>query len=400
MPRPRKNAASKLSDPPPAKRQRRPSAKARQSVAGHPTNPNPANSTPQKSHPSQSNIGHASAPSLSEPVGPTAGTTYFEACRSTRTSNFTLADLSHIPPPVLHSALASLPNPHEEEQKHLHQAARSTFEWYLRLLHTNHSLLFHGFGSKRQLLEDLAKEMGKYWPVVIVDGFNPTVTLRAMLAELLVAMSDRGSGGKRATSDTVKALKDAVEKGKQVGLVVHNIDGVALRTMEVQEMLAEVAALDGVNLAASVDHVNAPLLWDGALAAKFAWVWMKCDTLMGYEQETMFATKGGILKGGEERKVEAAVALLRSLSGRARKVFRMLAEEQTKGEEGAISFGNLFEKARRAYLVADAASLRLILTELRTHELLEEKRASDGSTMIKIPLAEAELKEVLDIIAE
>jgi origin recognition complex subunit 2 len=54
-------------------------------------------------------------------------------------------------------------------------------------------------------------------------------------------------------------------------LVVNNIDGVALRTPEAQATLADLAATGVVRLVASVDHVNAPLLWDKKLLARFNW---------------------------------------------------------------------------------------------------------------------------------
>ena len=45
-----------------------------------------------------------------------------------------------------------------------------------------------------------------------------------------------------------------------------------LRNEESQEALAELAASPLMRLAASIDHVNAPLMWDVRLVAKFNWV--------------------------------------------------------------------------------------------------------------------------------
>ncbi|CAN0458891.1 unnamed protein product, partial [Laminaria digitata] len=45
-----------------------------------------------------------------------------------------------------------------------------------------------------------------------------------------------------------------------------------LRTEDSQEALAELAASPSMRLAASIDHVNAPLMWDVRLVAKFNWV--------------------------------------------------------------------------------------------------------------------------------
>ena len=44
------------------------------------------------------------------------------------------------------------------------------------------------------------------------------------------------------------------------------------RNEDSQEALAELASSPSMHLAASIDHVNAPLLWDFRLVAKFNWV--------------------------------------------------------------------------------------------------------------------------------
>ena len=58
-------------------------------------------------------------------------------------------------------------------------------------------------------------------------------------------------------------------------LVVHNIDGVAMRNAETQSILGELSSFPRVHLIASVDHVNAPLLWSKREAAKFNWIYQK-----------------------------------------------------------------------------------------------------------------------------
>ena len=55
---------------------------------------------------------------------------------------------------------------------------------------------------------------------------------------------------KRQTSDDVD---------DQVCLLIHNIDGPALRGAESQQCLAQVSCCPQIRVAASTDHVNAPL---------------------------------------------------------------------------------------------------------------------------------------------
>jgi len=51
-------------------------------------------------------------------------------------------------------------------------------------------------------------------------------------------------------------------------------------------VLGGLAALEGVHLVASVDHVNAPLLWDKGTAAHFNWIYQELTTFVPYCVET------------------------------------------------------------------------------------------------------------------
>ncbi|CAN0213572.1 unnamed protein product, partial [Discosporangium mesarthrocarpum] len=58
-----------------------------------------------------------------------------------------------------------------------------------------------------------------------------------------------------------------------------------LRDDESQEALAELSRCPSLSLAASVDHVNAALLWDVRLVNKFNWAWHKTTTYAHYTEE-------------------------------------------------------------------------------------------------------------------
>jgi origin recognition complex subunit 2 len=63
-----------------------------------------------------------------------------------------------------------------------------------------------------------------------------------------------------------------------------------------------------VHLVASVDHVNASLLWSKREAARFNWVWQEATTFAPYKLETanvpqLLASKG------EQRHIRGAVGL-------------------------------------------------------------------------------------------
>lgn len=342
----------------------------------------------------------------------TTGTTYFEAYRgSVRTSNLTLASLNILPAAELEKALKVLKDPLQDKQQALHSELQSRFPQLSYILAAGHSLLFHGYGSKKSVLDDFAEHQADYTPVLVVNGFNPTISLRTVLGQLASdVLGITGTFAKRTLLDYVEAIRAGIGS-KEATLVVHNIDGPALRAAETQNALAQLSTVPNLGLVASVDHMNAPLLWDGVMYSRFAWAWIKADTFVPYVVETVFCSKP-LLHGGGERQVEGAIALLNSLSERARKVFRELAKRQTggavlregeskddaEGPQMRTTFNELFELSKEQFLASDPTSLQVILTELQTHQLLECRRGADAASQLWIPLHLSQLRDIVKAV--
>lgn len=66
-----------------------------------------------------------------------------------------------------------------------------------------------------------------------------------------------------------------------------------LRNEDSQEALAELSASRYVHLVASMDHVNAPLMWDVRLSEKFNWLFHKTHTYKPYVEEVRERAVGG-----------------------------------------------------------------------------------------------------------
>lgn len=341
------------------------------------------------------------------------GSSYFEAYRGTvRTSNLTLSSLNILPPSTLDKARQELTDPLVEQQQYLVDRVKDRFQELSFLLVSGQSLLFHGYGSKKTLLDDFATHQSQFSTVLVVNGFNPTIGLRSVLSQISVDVLRLGQNhARRSLLDYVDAIHEGIGN-KYVTLVVHNIDGSSLRSEDSQKALAMLSRINNIFIAASVDHVNAPLLWDGVTYSKFAWAWVKADTFIPYDVETVYCSKP-LLRGGGERQIEGAIALLRSLSERARKVFRLLAERQTggealmreteeasrKGTQLRTTFNDLFEQSKCQFLVSEPATLQVILTELETHQLLESRRGVDAAAQLVIPLQISQLRVILKDIA-
>ena len=59
-----------------------------------------------------------------------------------------------------------------------------------------------------------------------------------------------------------------------------------LRSAEEQLWLSRLSQAPAIRLLASVDHVNAALLWNSRVAAAFNWLWVDGTTYATYDAET------------------------------------------------------------------------------------------------------------------
>jgi hypothetical protein len=61
---------------------------------------------------------------------------------------------------------------------------------------------------------------------------------------------------------------------------------VGLCALEEQLWLSRLSQAPAVHLIASIDHVNAALLWDNRTAAAFKWLWLDVTSYAAYKSET------------------------------------------------------------------------------------------------------------------
>lgn len=125
--------------------------------------------------------------------GVVGGRTYFSAFNSgnkrNETSDNTLSKL----PPLTHDQyvkeMGSLTEKHASDLRLLCSLHLKSFPQYLFELHNDFNLLFYGFGSKMELLTRFAKDylltQARDGPVVVVNGFSPALTIKAVLNDII-----------------------------------------------------------------------------------------------------------------------------------------------------------------------------------------------------------------------
>jgi origin recognition complex subunit 2 len=74
----------------------------------------------------------------------------------------------------------------------------------------------------------------------------------------------------------------------RVYILVHNIDGESLRYPQTQLILSLLATLKQIRIIASIDHLNAPSLWNQGMSMRFNWIWHDVTNYQNYLEETKF----------------------------------------------------------------------------------------------------------------
>ncbi|KAJ2744681.1 Origin recognition complex subunit 2 [Coemansia sp. BCRC 34301] len=330
---------------------------------------------------------------------------YFQDLHTTKGSKTSDNTLSKLPPLTqseCRAILSKVPIKHKGELDLLEQLHRRQFRQWFFEMSCGFNLVFYGYGSKRRLINNLATELATAAPVVIINGFFPTLNLKQSLERIVsevIGISD--------TTGTVTDLASLIHgyfgsearKVDEMYVIVHNIDGPCLRKH--QAALAVLASCPSVHLLASIDHIEAPLIWDSSTTTRFNWAWHDLTTFEPYTVETSYEN---FASDTTEIGPRGVLHVLASLTENAKSIFRVLAEyqiaESVMADAAAkvpeMAYSAYFSACRDQFLVSSELTFRSQLTEFRDHKVIQSRHAADGTESVHIPLDATTLGTILE----
>uniref|UniRef100_A0A0D9VUQ7 Origin recognition complex subunit 2 n=1 Tax=Leersia perrieri TaxID=77586 RepID=A0A0D9VUQ7_9ORYZ len=309
-----------------------------------------------------------------------------------------LSDLNLVDEQVLRASLAEISPKHEREVEALTTSYKDQYRNWLFELRCGFGLLMYGFGSKKLLLEDFASTTLTDFTVIVLNGYLPSINLKQVIVTIAEIFWEQTKlKRKRQTStrsqltqsfasqsidDVISFLNNQTSDNgdENVCLLIHNIDGPALRDAESQQYLAQVSCCPQVHVVASVDHVNAPLLWDKKMVhTQFKWSWYHVPTFAPYKVEGVFYPLI-LASGGHAQTTKTALVVLQSLTPNAQSVFRVCMS--------AVCIPNVVS-------VFFQVTLNSHLTEFKDHDLIKIRKHSEGQDCLHIPLVSDALEKLL-----
>lgn len=198
----------------------------------------------------------------------------------------------------LRASVASLPERLVEVKKALIETYKSHARDIAVQWRAGFSVLFYGYGSKFELLKMLVRECSAGYPALVIDALSPRVNYRSILMNTLGVVRDCKPSNFSSMNDD-ELLKSITEEAKhqRIFVMVSNIDGPSLRSLEQQRALSEFSRIPRLHFGASIDHVNAPLIWDLQTKDKFAWLWHHVPTFKPYIREASLSSLPSLFLG-------------------------------------------------------------------------------------------------------
>jgi len=186
----------------------------------------------------------------------------------------------------LRALVANLPERLSEEKKQLLDRYTSDVRRMAAQWRAGFSLLFYGYGSKFELLQMVLKKCSAGFPAILIDGLSQRVNPRSILMNILAISRDCQPKNFSSLSNE-ELLKEIREEAQyqRIFVILSNIDAPGLRSYKDQRLLSELASTPRVHFGASIDHVNAPLIWDLQTRDRFSWTWQHVPTFKPYIRE-------------------------------------------------------------------------------------------------------------------
>ncbi|KOB66329.1 Origin recognition complex subunit 2, partial [Operophtera brumata] len=156
-----------------------------------------------------------------------------------------------------------LSNEHQTKLMELNNTYSSLFNRWLYVLSENFNIILYGIGSKRTVLHQFQTEKLSDFPCIVVNGFFPSLTIKSIIESIVVDLLENTHVPSNV-GDVVNLIDTQLtEKGVDVFLIIHNIDGAMLRNAKAQATLASLSQIRN-------------------------FTWWDVTTLMPYSAETSF----------------------------------------------------------------------------------------------------------------
>ncbi|EFA82051.1 origin recognition complex subunit 2 [Heterostelium album PN500] len=331
-----------------------------------------------------------------------------------KTSNHNFSNSTLIEGSEIAQILDRLPEKHLEAKKNLIKSYvdNHTFREMFNDLKMSYNLLLSGYGSKKDFIQSFLKEYCTDGPAIQIYGYLPSFNIKdrftspILHCEHIKSLFDMKSHQyeqqqqQQQNQQQKKHNLTEFDSYQCLYIVIHNIDGVALRNAKVQRLLAYLSEITNIHFICSIDHFNSYMLWDINLQVQFNFITYSVPTYSSYTVETAYEVP--LMNKGSKIQWKSIVTILKSLPPNARGVFKELLEyiiaNKEQEREKKMPFNLLFEKCVDSFLVSSESMLNTLLVEFNDHGVIQTKLEHAISLSVQIIIFKLILNHVIKIL--
>lgn len=240
---------------------------------------------------------------------------------------------------------------HRIKTSELIQEHHAHFSKWILLLSKGFNIILYGLGSKQRILQQFCELELADRPFIVVNGFFPSLTVKEILHSIRTDILKLNLNG-RTDHEIVDDIADAFRSAPNTHLflVIHSIDGPMLRKTKDQHLLSRLAKIRNVHLLSSIDHINAPLMWDQTCMSNYNFLWWDCTTLLPYTNETAFENSVFLQNSGELG-LAAMNNVFQSLTSNARGIYMLMVDNQLKNKKDSNYQGKSNKTFKKSFCI-------------------------------------------------
>ncbi|GMM50872.1 origin recognition complex subunit 2 [Starmerella bacillaris] len=300
---------------------------------------------------------------------------------------------------------------YSELQQYREKELKIFFNQWMLELEEGFSLLLFGVGSKMDIVSQFLDEWQPDAPCIIVNGFNPASNFKDLLNLVVNTVVDKdvAEGWMKLPSERlILLLQHLKENPSPVVIIINSLDGIALRNIKTQSFLSRLAESPSVSMLATVDHINAPLLWPQEMLNRFNFVWHHTTTYKPYTTETSYTDILGLGQSRASVGVHAVKTVLESLTANAQSLYKLLVTLQYENmvnngisdpnTMGIVTHGvelsQFYTLCVSKFVVSNEVNFKVMFTEFKEHKMVEVVR-KDGHEITFVPYSFDDLEQLL-----
>ncbi|KAL8874200.1 MAG: hypothetical protein Q9174_000428 [Haloplaca sp. 1 TL-2023] len=375
----------------------------------------------------------------------------------TKTSNNTFSSHSLLSHEQYHHRIEAYEDPHASSYAFLHSLHSRSFPQWRFELSQSFSICLYGYGSKRHLTNSFAKYLHSVQSssppkVIMINGYVPSLNIRQVFTTIASIVFDCPVSSLRKVGsqprDIIHNILEELNSSPPAQpfiLIINSLDARPLRCGRTPALLAELASSPHIQLLATCDTLNFPLLWDTSLRDQYNWLFHDTTTFVSYggvEIEDVVEEVNELV-GRSRRRIkgkEGVGFVLKSVPENARALYRVLIAEllshqesglggygddalggndaednddidefallgtpgkSATGAAGAagepcIEYRTLYQKVVEEFICSSEMGFRQLLKEFHDHQMIAVRRDATGTEMLGVPFRREEMEAILE----